>query len=425
VPEEKRSLKVFLCHASADKPKVRELYRYLKRRGIKPWFDEVDLVGGQDWQAEIPKALSTSDATIICLTKDSVDKEGYVQKEIKFALDKALEMPEGRIFLIPVRLEDCDLPYSLKKYQWVDLFEEGGYPKLMRALKVRASQLQRVNIELPYKVDQLPKSERSDDERAEPEEKSFDIPKAESRSRKFDIAIIVALISLVGTIIAVLLSSPILTTLVSRTLEPTIISLSTTPHPSTTVLSQTPISASSHVIDITLPSATNSPRPPTLTLTPKPGYVIVDPQEVLNIAPSLRTLGQLAIEKYSIEDRNRINNMLTFTIESTPDVPILWRWFWCAVNDKVLEQNMTKISIIFDADGRVILEDQLAKVIFENSDPTYEGWKCLTYETVLRGWKPGTYKLIQTMTIASAINDGAKTFEAGYKIYDYTVNISP
>jgi len=31
-----------------------------------------------------------------------VDKEGYVQKEIKFALDKALEMPEGRIFLIPV-----------------------------------------------------------------------------------------------------------------------------------------------------------------------------------------------------------------------------------------------------------------------------------------------------------------------------------
>ena len=62
MPESKSPLKVFLCHASADKPKVRELYRYLRRRGINPWFDEIDLIGGQDWQVEIPKALATSDA---------------------------------------------------------------------------------------------------------------------------------------------------------------------------------------------------------------------------------------------------------------------------------------------------------------------------------------------------------------------------
>ena len=86
---------------------------------------------------------------------------------------------------------------------------------------------------------------------------------------------------------------------------------------------------------------------------------------------------------------------------------------------------MTKISLIFDADGYVIPEDQLATVVFENGDPIYEGWKCLTYETVLHDWKPGTYKLTQTMTISSAINDGGETFEAGYKIYEFTVNISP
>ena len=140
--ESKRLLKVFLCHASADKPKVRELYRYLRRRGVQPWFDEINLIGGQDWQVEIPKALATSDAIIICLTKNSVDKEGYIQKEIKFALDKALEMPEGRIFLIPVKFEECDLPYSLSRFQWVDLFSsEAGYSKMMKALKFRAEQL--------------------------------------------------------------------------------------------------------------------------------------------------------------------------------------------------------------------------------------------------------------------------------------------
>lgn len=145
---EKRPLKVFLCHASTDKPKVRELYRYLKKRGIQPWFDEEDLVGGQDWQVEIPKALATSDAIIICLTKNSVDKEGYIQKEIKFALDKALEMPEGRIFLIPVKFEECEVPFTLSRYQWVDLTVESGYAKMMKALKFRASQLERSTVEV-------------------------------------------------------------------------------------------------------------------------------------------------------------------------------------------------------------------------------------------------------------------------------------
>lgn len=148
---EKRSLKVFLCHASTDKPKVRELYRYLKKRGIQPWFDEEHLVGGQDWQVEIPKALATSDAIIICLTKNSVDKEGYIQKEIKFALDKALEMPEGRIFLIPVKFEECEVPFTLSRYQWVDLTVESGYAKMMKALKFRASQLERSTVEVSKK----------------------------------------------------------------------------------------------------------------------------------------------------------------------------------------------------------------------------------------------------------------------------------
>jgi len=152
MPEPKHPLKVFLCHASTDKPKVRELYRYLRKRGIQPWFDEEDLVGGQDWQVEIPKALATSDAIIICLTKNSVDKEGYVQNEIKFALDKALGMPEGRIFLIPVKFEGCEVPFSLSRYQWVDLTIESGYSKMMKALKFRASQLERTTVELPKRA---------------------------------------------------------------------------------------------------------------------------------------------------------------------------------------------------------------------------------------------------------------------------------
>lgn len=136
-----RQLKVFLCHASNDKPEVRELYNLLVKHGADPWFDAEKLLPGQDWNLEINKALDASDVILLCLSKKSVDKEGYVQREIRIALDRALDMPEGRIFLIPARLEECELPYKIKTYQWVDLFTADGMGKLIKSLNLRASQV--------------------------------------------------------------------------------------------------------------------------------------------------------------------------------------------------------------------------------------------------------------------------------------------
>jgi len=136
-----RRLKVFLCHASGDKPAVRDLYHRLRSDGIVPWLDEEDLLPGQDWQLEIPKAVRSSDAVIICLSSRAITKAGYVQKEIKDALDAADEQPEGTIFLIPLRLEECEVPERLRRWQWVDLFQEKGYERLLRALRARAESL--------------------------------------------------------------------------------------------------------------------------------------------------------------------------------------------------------------------------------------------------------------------------------------------
>jgi len=136
-----RRLRVFLCHASGDKPAVRDLYRRLRSDGIAPWLDEEDLLPGQDWQSEIPKAVRSSDAVIICLSSRAITKAGYIQKEIKDALDVADEQPEGAIFLIPLRLEECEVPEGLRRWQWVDLFQEKGYERMVRALRARAEHL--------------------------------------------------------------------------------------------------------------------------------------------------------------------------------------------------------------------------------------------------------------------------------------------
>lgn len=136
-----RSLRVFLCHATNDKPVVRELYKRLINDNVDPWLDEEKLLPGQDWQLEIPQAVRTSDVVIVCLSQHSINKTGYVQKELKLALDVADEQPEGTIYLIPVRLEKCDVPCRLQRWHWVDLFERNGYYRLMSSLHVRARAL--------------------------------------------------------------------------------------------------------------------------------------------------------------------------------------------------------------------------------------------------------------------------------------------
>lgn len=139
-----QSLQVFLCHSSEDKPRVRQLYQQLIKDGISPWLDEEDLLPGYDWQLEIPKAVQNSDVVLVCLSKDSVTKTGYVQKEIKQALDVADEQPEGSIFIIPLKLEECDVPKRLSRWQWVNLYSENGYQRLLRSLNIRADEKKRL-----------------------------------------------------------------------------------------------------------------------------------------------------------------------------------------------------------------------------------------------------------------------------------------
>jgi hypothetical protein len=134
-------LKVFLCHSKDDKSKVRELYRRLVSDGFDAWLDEEKLIPGQDWDLEIRNAVLKTDAVIVCLSNKSITKEGYVQKEIRLALSAANEKPEGTIFIIPGKLEECQVPHQLVTWQWVDLFEKNGYQNLKSSLKARAKSL--------------------------------------------------------------------------------------------------------------------------------------------------------------------------------------------------------------------------------------------------------------------------------------------
>jgi glutaredoxin-related protein len=137
----KRNLKVFLCHSSFDKPRVRKLYKRLSNAGFDVWLDEIKLTGGQDWETEIKKAVKTSHVVLVCLSKSSISKVGFIQKEIRYALDIAQEHPDEDIYIIPLRLENCNVPDRLSRWQWIDFYKPQGYEKLVKALEAREYQV--------------------------------------------------------------------------------------------------------------------------------------------------------------------------------------------------------------------------------------------------------------------------------------------
>ncbi|WKZ50862.1 MAG: SUMF1/EgtB/PvdO family nonheme iron enzyme [Anaerolineales bacterium] len=157
-----RKLRVFLCHASDDKPAVRKLYVSLKSvPWIDPWLDEENLLPGQDWDLEIYMATRDADAIIICLSSVSVKKEGYVNKEIRHALDIAQEKPEGAIYVIPLRLDDCKPSFEqLKKLQWADYFTPNAHDRLLKSLHLRADALK---IGIPETASGVRETPLSDD----------------------------------------------------------------------------------------------------------------------------------------------------------------------------------------------------------------------------------------------------------------------
>lgn len=130
-----RQTKVFLIHAHSDKEAVHKLYAHMVKEGINAWLDVEQLQPGQDWQHEIRRAILKSDVVIVCLSRGFDRQQGYRHEELKIALDKANLLPEDEIFIIPVRLEKCDMPDSLRHLHRVDLFEPDGYRKLIRTLR--------------------------------------------------------------------------------------------------------------------------------------------------------------------------------------------------------------------------------------------------------------------------------------------------
>jgi hypothetical protein len=129
--------RVFISYSHADKPSVLNLYHQLKVAEVKLWLDQFELSPGVLFQQEIERALRSSDAVLMVLSRNS-DKSKWISFEGSFFYSQG-----GQKLIIPVVLDEegktlaGELPF-LQGRLYVDLSsaeaQEVGVTKLAETL---------------------------------------------------------------------------------------------------------------------------------------------------------------------------------------------------------------------------------------------------------------------------------------------------
>ncbi len=78
-------VKLFLSYEQSDRALARQLFEALQARGRRAWFDEHEIIPGQDLHQAVSTALHASEGLIAMVTSESL-KSQWVKSEINFAL---------------------------------------------------------------------------------------------------------------------------------------------------------------------------------------------------------------------------------------------------------------------------------------------------------------------------------------------------
>lgn len=130
--------RVFLAYVEEDLAAVRRLSEDLRSAGFDPWLDKEKLLPGQNWPRAIERAIRLAEFFVACFSRRAASKTGGFQSELRYALDCAARLPLDDVYLIPVRLEECEIPAQIaRQTQYADLFpdREAGVARVVASIR--------------------------------------------------------------------------------------------------------------------------------------------------------------------------------------------------------------------------------------------------------------------------------------------------
>ena len=137
---------IFLCSDSADQSRVEAIYDRLLEEGLTPWMSARDLLAGQKARIARERVLSSARFVIIFFSRQSFGKRGDIQRQYKQVLDILDEIPDNEIFLIPVRLDDCNVPADFADIHSADLYREHGFDQIIKTILSQLSNVEQNDV---------------------------------------------------------------------------------------------------------------------------------------------------------------------------------------------------------------------------------------------------------------------------------------
>ena len=100
---------VFISYAREDLAAVQKMKAGLDAAGIKTWFDLERLEGGDDYDRKIQRNIARCSYFIPVVSATTQRRlEGYFRREWSYAIDRARNIAEGALFILPVTIDDTN-----------------------------------------------------------------------------------------------------------------------------------------------------------------------------------------------------------------------------------------------------------------------------------------------------------------------------
>lgn len=116
-----RGARVFISHSSLDKGFVKGLAVDLSAKGHQPWVDEWEILAGESIPERIGSGIEGADFVLVVLSRSSVESK-WVEQE--WQTKYWTEVNERRIHVIPLLIDDCEIPTLLRPKKYVDFRDD-------------------------------------------------------------------------------------------------------------------------------------------------------------------------------------------------------------------------------------------------------------------------------------------------------------
>jgi uncharacterized membrane protein YsdA (DUF1294 family) len=114
----------FISYARPDGPFALRLATDLRAAAVDVWLDQLDIQPGDTWDQAVEQALKRCDTLLVVLTPRSVASRS-VMDEVSYAIEENKRT-------LPVLLENCELPFRLRRLQHTDF--TNNYDAALRRL---------------------------------------------------------------------------------------------------------------------------------------------------------------------------------------------------------------------------------------------------------------------------------------------------